>query len=573
MRWPVTQADQQRNPNAIWNRLVPLGIAGISALVALWPSAWPGEALVGHPLGETDNHLWMLWQALRRVLGDGRVLANAPVGIPIPLMDPVQLPVFLALWPLGPVLAYNGLILWSAALLMAGTALLARELSDAPGVPTVAAVAAVSAPFLAGVVDFGITESWTLGWLALHVALLLRHARTGQWIYALGAGAALGGVALSGWYHALFGLMVEAMVVPWLLWRTRRPGLLAQGLLGFLLGLPALLAFLPVRDLWDKRWHPPSAHPMPWWPDWAVLPRYGTDLLNLFLPRWETVAPSKAVYLGLATLLLAGVGLVRAPRRVGPLLAITAPFLVLALGHWPRVGGHALGFRGPAWWLSAWIPSLQGLSHWHRAVGAAVPFLAVAAAIGAERWVKRPAGLAVVCALLVADGVLFSQTAWPRPAYAPDPPAALMALGEAGVAVSGVVELPFDNGRQEFSNDPARLYNRWQPFHGHPVSENYEGPDALLERSALVAAADGAAGLSYRGPQAYRPPEIRRAAQVSTDPARVHKDREQLLGWGYRWIVLHRSRARTPDRAQDALEGALGPGEVHGDDVVWDLSR
>ena len=40
-----------------------------------------------------------------------------------------------------------------------------------------------------GVVDFGITESWTVGWLALHVALLLRYARTGGARWAVGAAA------------------------------------------------------------------------------------------------------------------------------------------------------------------------------------------------------------------------------------------------------------------------------------------------------------------------------------------------------------------------------------------------
>lgn len=545
-------------------------VLGALAL-AIWPAAPPWRALIGSPLGETDNHLSMFWRATRRMLGDGRALVNAPDGLDIPLMDPVNLPVFAALWPLGPFLAWNGLILANLLLAAAGGALLSRELAG-PGAAVVGAVALVSAPFLAGVVDFGISESWPLGLFALHAGCLLRHAREGGRGWALGAGASLGAIALSGWYHALFGLILEAMLVPWLLWRYRRPGTLLQGLIGLAAALPQLLAFLPARGIWSGRWHPPAPQPGPRWPDWETLPRYGTDLLNLLAPRWETVEPSKAVYLGIFLLFLVARGLWRAPRVAGPMVLLALPFLALALGHWPRVAGFPLGFRGPAWWAAELFPPLQGLSHWHRAVGAAVPFLAAAAAVGAADWAARRRGLALVCALLIADGLLSSQTPWPRPAHGAEVPEALLTLGRPAEEGAGVIQLPFDNARVEFTPTPARLYELWQVLHQHPISESYESRDALLARSRLVAAADGACGLRFTGPREHAPPEAWRRAAVPTRPSVVAAEVEALRRYGYRWIVLHEERAATPERAREALEAALGPGAQIGRSRVWDLA-
>lgn len=546
-------------------------LSAVAALIAWWPSRAPWSALVGSPLGETDNHLWMLWMSVRGAVGDGRILANAPDDVGIPLMDPVNLPAFLALWPAGPTLAWAGLLVWNVLLAFVGGAALSREVAG-PSAAPFGALALASAPFLVGVADFGITESWTVGWLALHVALLLRYAREGGARHAVGAGLCLGFVALSGWYSALFGLIVEVALVPALLWRSRRPGLIGQGLIGLLMVAPSFWSFLPSRGLWEHRWRPPPPDPGPPWPDWAILPRMGTDLLNLVTPRWETVAPSKAVYLGLVLLALVGLGLVRAPRRAGPMLALALPFLLLALGAWPRIAGQALGVRGPAWWLATLVPSLQGISHWQRAVGAAVPFLVAAAAVGVGSGLRSSRLRMVAMVALLVDGVASSQTPWPRSAYLPEVDPGLLELGDPLAEGAGVIQLPFDNGRVEFSDEPARLFNRWQVFHQHPVAENYEGPDALLRRSRLVAAADGACGVRFTGPSAYKPNEAWRRSALARAPEALAAELEQLQTWGYRWIVLHPARAATPRRCQEALEAALGPAEDRSGLKVWDLS-
>jgi hypothetical protein len=545
-------------------------LPGLLALIAagllvLWP-VLPGlEGLVGDPLGETDNHLWMFWSTL------GGAPANAPAPLGLPLMDPVNLPAYALGALASPAAGWAVLRLWNVALAMAGGAALSRCFVSGPAVWVGAAVLG-TAPFLAGVMDFGITESWPIGWFALHAAALIACARHGGVGRALLAGACLGMVALSGWYHALFGLVLEAALVPALLWRHRRPAVVLQGGVALAMVLPALVRFLSVADGFSARWRAPAPGPPGPRPDWAELPVFGTDLLNFALPQLDAVHPSKSVYLGLVALLLCVLGLLRRPRVAGPLLLLAVPFGVLALGHWPTLAGKALGFPGPAWFLAEHIPPLRGLSHWHRAIAGGIPFVAVAAAVGAEGLLARlPRGASLAGAALVllvaADGIVGGGTAWPRSTIALEAPAVLAELPGA----AGVVQLPFDNGRAPFSTDPARIYQRWQVAHGRAISENYEGVDALLARSALVAAADASCGVETTLPPYYQPPPEMRDLPMPTG-AELVAAREALRGWGYAHIVVHRGRCRTPVQAIQALDQALGPGTHHaGGDVVWAL--
>jgi hypothetical protein len=556
-------------PASGWGRTGLLAVA--AGLLFLWPARGPWGAAPGSPLGEVDNHLWMFWMARLRLLGDERVLANAPDGFDLPLMDPINLPLWLLGAPLGPGWALLLLQLAHVGLAMAGGWLLSRQFAGPAGA-RVGMVALGTAPFLGGVLDFGLTESWGVGLLALHAAFLVRHAREGRARDAVAAGLFLGACALSGWYLATFALAVELVLVPWLLWQSRRPGLVLQGGLALAMALPPFLRFLEVRDRWAGRWHPPPERPLAFRPSWAELPYYGTDALNFVLPRLDSDAPSKAVYLGLVGLALAAFGLWRRPRLVGPLLGVAALPLALALGHWPSVGGHALGLRGPAWWLADRLPAFEALSHWHRAVGGALPFLAAAAAVGAEELGRRARRAALLLPLLVvADGLVGAPTAWPRAAVPLEVPVALLALPGEG----GVVQLPFDNARAEFGDEPARLFNRWQVLHGHPVSESYESVDALLVRSPLVALADRRCGNPPTLPPEQRPPPgVARGAGLDgedRDPARVAAELDRLRAWGYRSLVLHRGRARTPDDAERLLRRWLGPPVAVGEERVWDL--
>ncbi|MFT5685526.1 MAG: hypothetical protein ACI8RZ_006480 [Myxococcota bacterium] len=559
------QGDKLKN-TAPTRRAILLTAAAV-ILVSMWPSLPPWDALIGDPLGETDNHVWMFWRQVRWMVEGVMPLSNAPAGVPIPLMDPVNLPMFAALSIFGPTVAYNGLALWSVILAMAGGYALSRQFTGRQGA-VVGMASAGSAPFLLGVIDFGITESWTLGWMGLHAAALIAYSRTGRTGLALLSGVTLGAVALSGWYHALLGLVIEAVLVSALLWRHRRVGIVLQGLIGAAMVTPALVRFLEVRGQWEVRWlSPPPGPPGPR-PDWAELPVYGTDLLNLFLPQLTSVHPSKAVYLGLVTLALVAIGLVKRWRVALLPVAVALPPLVLALGYWPTVAGTATGFPGPAWFLVRAFEPLAGLSHWHRAVAAAVPFIAAAAAIGADALPRRAFVGPVLAMLIVIDATALSQTAWPRPAYIPELPPSLDEIPGEG----GLVQIPFDNSREMFSEDPARIYSRWQPIHGRMISENYEGMDALLAESKVVAASHAACWNRDNLPPYYKPPPEMRGLEPLTDLAVIAGEREQLRAWGYRWLILHRERCRVPARAIPAMESMFGPSTtLSNGDLLWEL--
>lgn len=543
--------------------LEALALGALCATAFLWPAAWVPGGVAGDPLGETDNHLWMLWRATTDL---PLPVANLPEGVGLPLMDPVNLLLF---WPgalASPAAGWTTLRVGSVLLALAGGYALSRCAAGHRGA-LVGMVALGCAPFFAGMLDFGITESWPVGLLALHVALLVRHARAGGWGSAALAGLTLGGVALAGWYFAVFGLVVSATVVPALLWRSRRPGLVLQGGLALLLVLPRFLDFLALDDRWSHRWYPPSPRPPPHFAEWRDLTLRGTDLLNLVLPHPEVLHPGKSSYLGLVTLGLAAVGLWRRPRQALPWLAASLPFVVLALGFWPRVAGHSVGIPGPPTLLVELVPALMGLSHWERALAGALPFLAVAAAVGVDAVPRLRRAAPVLALAILVDSLALSGAAWPRTVIAPDTPAGLASLPGR----DGVVQLPFDNGRAPFSKEPPRRYNRWQVTLDRPVSENYEGVDALLARSSLVAAAHGRCGQRSTLPPYYQPPPAMRSVDPPTGAA-LASELSDLRAWGYGWIVLHRDRCPTPARAIQALQEALGPGQALEDgDHAWAL--
>lgn len=107
-------------------------LALLGALTALWPLPLRPTHLIAHPLGEGDNHYWMLWRASRRLAGELRPLENVPEGVPIPLMDPINLVLALPTVGWSPALGYNQLLLLNLLLAFGGAWCLARELGASP---------------------------------------------------------------------------------------------------------------------------------------------------------------------------------------------------------------------------------------------------------------------------------------------------------------------------------------------------------------------------------------------------------------------------------------------------------
>ncbi len=483
-----------RREPPVWTNLV---VAPLVVVLLTWPMPLRPDWLLAHPLGEGTNHHWMLWRALQDL-----PVANWPVGVEIPLMDPINLPFALG-GLLHPALAYNGVVLAGLLLAYAGAWFFARELEAGPWGSMIAGIAAASAPALGAAADFGISEALPVVWLGFHAACLLALARPGSLrratLLALGAGLCLAAFVLAGWYHALFGLLLELGLVGWALVRARRLGTLrfptpalpllgligAQGLLALGLILPRFLAFLQIRDLWAYRWVKHSPFPPEFRPAWRSLPAFGTDLLNLFLPSVGSLQVSKCVYIGLVALALALYARKKAP------LVLAAPLYLLSLGHWLSIGGQTRHFGRiitmPGAWLVDWFPALVGLSHWQRAAVPASFLVAVGVGLGASRLIERlPRAALLVPVLLLVDALALSQTPWPRPMTPTRPPEIYASMRGGGA----LIELPFDNHRKAFTNEQPRRSNLWQPFHGKPVAENHEGDDELIRTNRWVRTID-----------------------------------------------------------------------------------
>lgn len=538
---------------------IAVALAALALVVFTWP-ALPtlGTALYGHPFSEVDNHLWMAWFG-------GRLdapLRNLPDGFPLPLMDPVNL-----LWWVpgalgGPVFAYNLAIFGNLALAALGGWVLSQELTGSRAAALVGMVAVAFSPFLGGMIEFGISEAWPVGWLALHAALLLRYARTGSLRAAAGASATLGALLLSGWYHAAFALVAEAGLGLWVL--SRRPRLatigvlLAQGLVAILPLVPRIAETRARSAIWAPRL---SGLTRPQtYPDWDGNPRFGTDLLNLVMPQVDAIPTARTVYVGLVVLALAVLAL---RRRTGwALWALATPLWILALGHWLRIGGVPVGGLGPlpAGWLVGTFDIARGISHWYRAAGLATVFVGAAAAVGARVLLERlgthgRGATLAACALaglVLVDAVTFAPTPWPRATYSPDPPAALLSLPRPG----GLLQLPLDEGKGLDGIASRRVYDQWQLFHGRPIAEHYEGRDALLYRIGLVAGWQrSCAGMAPLLPSVRTPTQ----------------DLQALVEAGVTYVVVH------PPYAKGGCASTVGkrlgePVTRTARAVVWDLA-
>ncbi len=480
---PAVRADDLAGPSPRTAALV----AAVGVVLFTWP-ALPrmGSTLLGHPFGEVDNHFWM---AIFGARADAP-LRNLPLGFDLPLMDPVNLLWWVPGALLGPVFAYNLAAVGNLALAALGGWALAREAGASRAGALVGMVATAFSPFLAGMFEFGITEAWPVGWLALHAALLLRFGRTGARRDALGAAAALSAFLLSGWYYAAFAVVAEVGLAAWALARGPRLrtllGLLVQAVVAALPLVSAWRATAARASLWAPRLAgltPPEPNP-----EWAHTPRFGTDLLNLVVPRLDGADISRTVYLGLVAVGLAVAGVSIRTRRRAALaaLACAAPLWVLALGHWLRVAGQPVTtFPFPAGWLVDTVDAARGISHWQRAAGPATVFLGAAAALGATPLLRGrgPRAAVLLAGAVLADAVALSPVPWPRAGYVPDPPAALLELPKPGA----LLQLPFDEGTGLPGIASRRVYDQWQVFHRRPIAEHYEDLDALLHVNTLVA--------------------------------------------------------------------------------------
>lgn len=558
----MTPDDRGATPAA---RTWAVRLVGLLALALglTWPQALHPGRLYGSWGGEVDNHFWMLWVGVQRLTGHAGPFGNAPTGWEIPLMDPVNLPWWAAFAWMKPEYGYTA-VLW-ANLVLAGlgggelaVALRRRVAPDRAGVAFWGgALAAMASPPLLGFMDFGITEGWTVGWYGLHAAWLIRWGEPGgrdRHLYASAVAAAA--VWGSGWYNVVFLAATEPLL--WLAagrWSWKLPALAA---LAAVPRLPALAYTHAHFGLWAARM-PGISEPVPNH-DWVGRPFNGADVAAMFRPSPERMVVSHAMYLGWATLALAGLALLRRPaagrarRAAAWVLGAAVVVGVLAVGHRVRfMGVPVLRDRlAPAGFLTQHLTPLRGITHWDRAeieVGMLLAGLAGVGLAGLGRW-----GRSVAVVLVLVDALVYGGAQFPRQAYATDPPPELAALTGTGAWLM----VPVDNTVDPPRGRSRRPYNQWQVYTGRPMSENYEGPDDVRLAPAVrwLNATCGVRPAPRQAPAT--PQDLARLADLGTD--------------GFDWIVVVPELAPRGEACVAAVTAALGPPAVQGARIAaWPL--
>ena len=529
----------------------------LTPILVTWP-VLPNltTTLPAAPDQEAATHLWGLWAALQSghpLLGQTDLMAF-PVGTTVVLVDPGNLPWFALGSLLGPIAGYNTVVLAGALLMAVAGALLARE---AGGSPALGAVLAAASPTALGHVAEGMTEGAGVGWVGIHLAMLLgfrREGRPWQGAVAVGSAAACWYTGpYNGLWAALLGVGLAAGSLPAVLEGRWRPlaRLAAVAASAAVVVAPLAHAVLTAR-----------APSLPGSAERAGLPRIhdwpdrfrggletGSDLLDPLLPVMltggEAPVPHTA-YLGLALVVAGAVAVARAPR-LWPWLAGAAAFSLLSLGPWLYVGGQAVRLGngvvpGPAAGLMLGLPGLARVTRWYRA-GAVASLLLATLGSAVPR---RRAGRAALMVIVLVDALLLSPLQWPlfeTPAPAHQ---VLTELPEPGA----LLELP-----PATTGEPPP--GRWrdqgmalQVFHGRPVGGGAMG----------IPPSDAARGAQSRLEALMRGEGLEAMGMRRTREA------------GFRYLAVYPAYRQVPAEARRLLEVCLGPPLSETEDVwVFDL--
>lgn len=520
---------------------IAAGAALVVAACMVFPVLLSPWRVLGAPRLEAENHLFLLWRTGESLLGHPGPWNNLPDGDRLWLQDWIHVPWFVIL-PFQPTLAWNLTALGDAWLAAFGGWLLAREAGADRYAAYAGMISLGLAPFLGGVLAFGLSEAWTLGWWAIHAAFLLRTARTGSAAAAVLGAVALAAFAASGWYSAAFALLGAPILLLWAWSRgTDRRGwalIVAQGAAAVVLVLPILYAFLHHSDVPDL-----VTRPVETWDfrgDWRVVPAGGADLLSSFVPPFRHISMSRTTYLGLAGVVVA----LSRPRRTWPMWAGILLFAVIAMGPYVQVlGWPVLGTApvAPVAALTRLLPLFAAIGNWYRAGAIAAVLLSAAVAVALSG--RPPRTIAIVCAVLAADALLLGEAPFPRPSYERDLPPQLRAVPGSGP----LLLLPFDPAHG------VAAHRAWQPLLRRPMADNYEGSTAI-RRVPWVAWLESRCGSGKPPAWDAGPPGMRPSAEeITASVAEIWRTFEV--------VAALLPETRDPDGCLAELEPGFGPAE------------
>lgn len=432
------------------------------------PGWMPGD-------GDPWQSLWGLWFIARSLLAEGRLPFHTddlfyPLGVDLSVVVLVLLPLLLAV-PLvallGPVIAYNAMMIGALALAGYATFLLAGRVVGHRGAAFLAGVIFAFSPYQMAHALEHLFLIASAVWVPLYALFLLRTLDVGGLANAALAALWMACTVFSNPYYAVALVLFTALMAAH---RLARPAGTARGaLLGRVAAVAALTALpvVPVAGALLHRWSADTARATPL----ADANAWSADLIAFVLPSalhplWgRLVAPiyqrltgnlfEQTVYAGLVVLLLAGVAVVRVPRRAAPWAASAVAFFLLALGPFLHVlgadtfavGGRTFSVPLPGWLLLQ-VPVLDAVRVASRFDAVLMLCLAVLAAQGLA-WLAtriRDGGAALrreaMLVALATAAVLVDFASFPLPVLDARPPLAYAAL--AARPRGSLLDVPLD---------------------------------------------------------------------------------------------------------------------------------
>lgn len=449
--------------------------------------AWlaPGEVIIGEPDSEAFGGAWVVWWGQQSLLDNGlpphwAAQFNFPNGRPLHCLSLLEALLLLPLHGLiDAVSLYNLMIALDIALAFTGCWLLLRSRVDDPWAVVPGALAFATSPYLLGHLQTGPQEVFSMGWIPLALLAIERATRDGGRGRVVLAGLLLAATFLSGPYYFIFTCLGAVWLV---LARVR--GRLSWVLLGrsAAVGLVAAVPMLPQvwaiarsRSISPRTFDPEMVEKL-------LDTIFVQDLLSLLLPvSWFLKRePSPTVYLGLALLSLALLGLGRPGWKRWALMAGWAG--LFALGTYLEVGGHRL-FPLPASLLCKYVPPFTSISHPLRILPLVLLSLGMLSALGLMRLrpkVRRPAVVAAA-ALVLLDQLALAPLKFPvptSPAVVPD------FYHQIADDPEPYAVLDMFSSKVGLTYGPSLVY---QTVHGHALVFDLLPPDPKLMRNQLVA--------------------------------------------------------------------------------------
>ena len=171
--------------------LCAVSVALFIACCLTWPVViFPNSQLVGHPGNDTWNHVWGYWWVSgyldQGVWPEKADLLSCPSGGSLYFIDTMQA---IFSWPvqklMGPVVAYNCVIIFQLALCGYGAWLLAFKKTDDPYASYAALFIFEMAPHILGQAYNGISETVCAGWFPLSLWALFCLMERPNWKNAL----------------------------------------------------------------------------------------------------------------------------------------------------------------------------------------------------------------------------------------------------------------------------------------------------------------------------------------------------------------------------------------------------